>query len=169
MLVLMMYKPELPLSLYTDTSTQGKGIMLYQSDKEKHVLTFISHTLLPAETQYIVTELEAFTIVWGIEQNCHNLYGCPFKVVIDHHDLCHLMKLKNPTNRLAQWILKVQEYNFTVEYKSGKLHADASDLAWILQSFYWTDICASVYDYIKACVSCQQNKACKLLQSGVCN
>lgn len=75
-------------------------------------------------------ELEALAIVWGIKHNHHYLFGHPFKVVTDHHALCHLMKLKNPTNRLAQWILKLQEYDFTVEFKSGKLHTDADTLSW---------------------------------------
>lgn len=55
--------------MHTDASTQGIGIMLYQGDKEKHVLTFSSCTLLLTETQYMVTECEALAIVWSIEQS----------------------------------------------------------------------------------------------------
>lgn len=39
------------------------------------------------------------------------------------------MPLKNPTNRLACWVLKMQVYDFVVVHKSGKLHQDADALS----------------------------------------
>lgn len=74
--VLVMYKPELPLSLHTDASSLDLGVLLYQGQgKDKHVLTYSSRTLLPAETHYTITELEALAIVWGVEHNGHYLFG----------------------------------------------------------------------------------------------
>lgn len=99
-----MYKPELPLSLRMDASTQGLWVVLYKDiGKDKWVLTYSSWTLLPVETRYTITELEALAIVWGIDHNYHYLFGW-FQVVTDHHALCSLMKLKNPGNRLACWV-----------------------------------------------------------------
>lgn len=67
-----------PLTLHTDASTQGLGAILYQGDgKDRCVLTFSSHMLLPAETRYTVTELEALAIIWGIDHNCHYFLGIP--------------------------------------------------------------------------------------------
>lgn len=35
--------------------------------------------------RYMIMELEALTIVWGIEHNHHYMFGHPFKVVMNHH------------------------------------------------------------------------------------
>lgn len=68
--ILAMYDPQLPLSLHTDASTQVLGMVLYQGmGKEKKVLS--------AATHWMVMELEALTIVWGIEHNKHYLLEDP--------------------------------------------------------------------------------------------
>ena len=51
------------------------------------------------------------------------LYGRPFDAVTDHSALKWLMIIKDPTSRLARWILKVQEYDMNI-HKPGKLHTN---------------------------------------------
>lgn len=58
-------------------------------------------------------ELEVLPIVWAINHNQHYLFGRPFTVVMDHHSLCHLCKMKDPCNWIARWIMKLHEYDWT--------------------------------------------------------
>ncbi|UYV79991.1 hypothetical protein LAZ67_18001340 [Cordylochernes scorpioides] len=106
--------------IHTDASNIGLGATLVQKfgDKEK---SNTEQTL----ANYSTTEKECLAVVWSMSKLRPYLYGRHFKIVTDHHALCWLKNLKDPTGRLARWSLKIQEYNFEIIHKSGKKHLDA--------------------------------------------
>ncbi|CAB0002844.1 unnamed protein product [Nesidiocoris tenuis] len=126
---------ELPFTLQTDASQNGIGAALTQvHDGEERVITYCSRSLSSAERNYSVTEKECLAIIFGIEKNRQYLEGAEFKVITDHSCLKWLLNLKSPTGRLARWILRLQPYNYSVEYRKGKFNCVADALSRIPSS-----------------------------------
>lgn len=97
------------------------GAVLQQDDgKGLRVVGYGSKVLTEAEQKWTVREQEAYAIVWGIEHFIEYLITAPsFKVRTDHESLKWLWALEN-NRRIARWGIRLQEYNFEIEYRAGK-------------------------------------------------
>ena len=119
-----------PFILYTDASYKALGAVLSQKDNDgnEHVISYASKSLTEAEQNYAVTELECLAILWAVEKFHLYLAGKHFTVVTDHYGLKWLQTQELKGKR-ARWMLRLQPYDFTVEYKEGKKHKNADALS----------------------------------------
>src|SRR3989337_651521 len=122
---------ERPFTLYTDASGTGLGAVLAQKQEDnlEHVIAYASRSLNQAERNYAVTDQECLAIVWAIEHFHHFLELLPFEVVTDHSALKWLQTSKLPKGRRARWMMKLQQYNFTIRHRPGKLNDNADALS----------------------------------------
>lgn len=118
-----------PFILTTDASDYAIGSVLEQLDeqKQRRPVAFVSRTLNPAERNYYTIEKELLAIVWSVKHFRPYLYGRNFKIRTDHQPLTWLFNLKDPSSRLMRWRIKLEEYDYTIEYVQGtsNLVADA--------------------------------------------
>ena len=118
--------PSLPYTLYTDGSKSGLGAILEQEkDGVRHPVMYWSRSTHGGEPNYTTSELELLAMVESIREFRPYIAGTKFKLVTDHWALKWLRTLKDPDGRLGRWALKLQGYDFDVEYRKGAdNHAD---------------------------------------------
>lgn len=107
-------------TLTTDASNYAIGAVLSQ---EGHPVCFISRTLNNHERNYSATDKEFLAILWSVNYLRPYIYGRKFKILTDHQPIKFLhakYKGKDMSPRHQRWILKLGEYDFTVEYIKGK-------------------------------------------------
>ena len=119
-----------PFLLFVDASSTGIGFTLGQVQNGKEVvIAYNGRGLNQAEKNYSTTEREALALVEGIKKFQPYLHRRRFTVVTDHSSLRWLMNVKDASGRLARWALLLQQYDFEIVHRPGKVHGNADSLS----------------------------------------
>lgn len=119
-----------PFNLTTDASNFAIGAVLSQGPIGQDLpIAYASRTLNPAEINYSTIEKELLAIVWAVKYFRPYLFGKKFKIISDHKPLQWLFSLKEPNSKLVRWRLKLEEYDYEIIYKKGKLNTNADALS----------------------------------------
>ena len=115
----------------SDASTYGIGGILsqYDDDGNERAISYMSKKLNAAQTNYSATDLEILAVVTALEHFRPYLMGNKFKLVTDHRPILYLQNMKNPSARHFRYIMRLQEYDFSIEHRKGVLNGGADALS----------------------------------------
>lgn len=102
--------------LTTDASNVGLGAILSQ---EGHPCCYIFRRLNKHEVYYSTSEKEMLAVVWSVKRLRQYLLGRKFIIQSDHQALKYLISVKDPSSRLLKWRLRLEGYEYQIEYKKG--------------------------------------------------
>ena len=122
--VLRIADPNRPFELATDASLHAIGAVLQQSDDNgrPHPVAFASRVLQPAERNYNTQEIEGLALIYAVKKFHAYLFGRPFTVVTDHQAILNILTSSSPSPRVQRWSLALQQYQFTITHRAGRLH-----------------------------------------------
>lgn len=114
----------------TDASKYAIGAILSQGELGKDLpIAFASRTLNRAESNYNTTELELLAIIWAVGHFRPYIYGRKFVIVTDHRPLTWLFNCKDPSSKLVRWRLKLEEYDYEIRFKPGRVNSNVDCLS----------------------------------------
>lgn len=68
-------------------------------------------------------------MIFAVQNLCHYLLGYKFNFHVDHDALKYMINKPQLSGRIARWVLLLQKFNFTIQVRPGKNHANANDLS----------------------------------------
>ena len=121
--------------MHTDASPYGVGAVLsHVTDRVERPVCYASRSLTVAEKNYGHIEKEGLALVFAVKKFHHYLYGHQFTMLTDHKPLLGLFSETKgipdrAAARITRWALLLAAYNYKLEYRPGKLNANADALS----------------------------------------
>ena len=105
--------------LDTDASAAGIGAVLSQMQWDE----------VKQQRRYCTTRRELLAVVSFVRHFRHFLLGRKFLIRTDHSSLRWIMSFREPTDQMARWIEILAQFDFVIEHRAGKKHANADALS----------------------------------------
>lgn len=110
-------------TIHCDASKYGVGVVLTQGEGyDEHPIAFDGRKFRGAELNYSTPEQECLAVVFGVQKFRPFIEGFEFDIITDHHSLIWLLHQPNPANRLARWVLQLQQFDFQIRHRKGALN-----------------------------------------------
>ena len=119
-------------TIESDASDLAVGAVLTQVQKgEKRVIAYFSKKLNSTRRKYATVEKECLAVLWAIEAFRNYIEGTQFRVITDARSLVWLSKVSadKGSAKLCRWALKLQQFDFTIEYRKGRENITADCLS----------------------------------------
>lgn len=116
--------------LTTDASNFAIGAVLSQGPigKDKPI-AFASRTLTKSEENYSTIEKELLAIDWACKYFRPYLFGRKFTLYTDHKPLTFALNLKTSNDRLIRMKLRLEQFDYDIQYRAGKQNVVADGLS----------------------------------------
>ncbi|GFT71627.1 retrovirus-related Pol polyprotein from transposon 17.6 [Trichonephila clavipes] len=128
--VLSTFNQNSPTEIHTDASIDGSGAVLLQKsihDNQFHPVFYMSKETSDHERKYTSFELDVLEVVEALKKFRIYVLGTSFKIITDCDALVKTLSKKELNPRIARWALYLQEFNYTIEHRTGSkmAHVDA--------------------------------------------
>jgi hypothetical protein len=112
---------DLPYVVYTDASCYAISGILMQVDEEGRtsIISTASRVLLPPERRYTTCEQELLAVVYALQKFRLYVYGSKIKLHTDNKSLSFLKRCAITSNRVARWMVLIQEYDLDIVHIAG--------------------------------------------------
>ncbi|GFT80603.1 transposon Tf2-6 polyprotein [Trichonephila clavipes] len=130
--VLSIFNQISPTEIHTDASIDGLGAVLLQKsihDNQFHPVFYMSKKTSDHERKYTSFELEVLAVVEALKKFRIYVLGTSFKIITDCDALVKTLSKKELNPRIARWALYLQEFNYTIEHRTGSKMAHVEALS----------------------------------------
>ena len=118
------FKKEFILDVDASDFALGAELSQIESNGDERPIFYASRHL-EKEKCYSATARETLAAVFGCEYFNHYLQGKKFLLRTDHNPLVWLRSMKNPKRPYSSWIVRLEQFNYTIKYRPGKSHTNA--------------------------------------------
>ena len=136
--VLAHFEASVPIGIACDASNVGIGATLFHRypDESERPIAYVSKILSKSQRNYSQIQ-KALAIIFALKNFYQFLFGRKFILVTDHKPLIAMFgpHKKIPSlavNRLARWALFSSQFEYDIEYRKTKDHANADALSRLL-------------------------------------
>ncbi|RXN24698.1 Retrovirus-related Pol poly from transposon [Labeo rohita] len=95
----------------------------------ERVVAYYSCSLSRPERNYCVTRRELLAVILAVRHFRPYLLGTRFTLRTDHASLTWMLNFRQPEGQVARWLEILQEYDFEVQHRPGRQHANAAALS----------------------------------------